>query len=244
MSIKIIEVKSAAEVFSSLNKLSKNSTIYLDVDETLIIPISSSFQNPTKLNPIDLIKQRKAEYNNYRQILSAWRMQRQVQLIDAAWPQVIAQLQQNHQIYGLTKMDIGQFGFIKSIEQWRIQELKSLGINFIDNPSVATFKPEIAVSYHLGVFFTGEYKKSDVLKAYSPLMKPNLVVLVDDKMENITDLADYCQQLGIEFLGLHFKGLNQQQLAGYNQQLADFQQEYLVQHLKWLEDDAARKLLQ
>ena len=51
-------------------------------------------------------------------------------LIDDSWPEVMTSLKKGYQVFGLTKMNTGEFGNIKSMEEWRFNELQSLNISF------------------------------------------------------------------------------------------------------------------
>src|ERR1700729_1207457 len=88
---KIIESRSAREVFNLLKDIPSNSTIFLDVDDTIIAPISSSFRiDPNK----DLVAGIKISHDcpNRDNILSAWRLERKIMLVDKDWARVIDEL--------------------------------------------------------------------------------------------------------------------------------------------------------
>lgn len=101
---------------------------------------------------IENIRRDKGKYKQYEQIVSNWRLQRKVMLLDNNWSNILKQLQDQYQVYGLTKMDIGKFGKIESMEEWRYQELKSLGISFSINDNLPKNEQKGSIFYK-GIFF-------------------------------------------------------------------------------------------
>jgi hypothetical protein len=121
----ILEAKTAHEVLTQLEAIDNAITIFIDVDDTLITPRSKTFRAAPYNKLIDEIKANKHLYNNYETIVSNWRLQRQSMLLDEAWPEVLQKLKQKFPVFALTKMDVGSFGNIPSMEQWRYNELSS-----------------------------------------------------------------------------------------------------------------------
>ena len=56
-------------------------------------------------------------------LISKWRLSREVILTDPDWPDFLRNIDRP---YGLTKMDVGHFGEIPSMENWRNNELKRI----------------------------------------------------------------------------------------------------------------------
>jgi len=76
---------SAAKVYDLIIKNAPANTlisIFLDVDDTIIIPKSKTFRAAPYNQMIDRIKDNKSNYDNYEEIVSNWRLQRKVMLID------------------------------------------------------------------------------------------------------------------------------------------------------------------
>src|SRR5579872_3560010 len=117
-----IEAKTATEVMDCLSNIPQNAIIFMDIDDTIITPVSKTFRKPPYNHLIDEIKKNKDEYQNYEEIVSNWRLQRKAMVIDKDWPQLLSNLKEKFMVYGLTKMDTGKFGNIESMEKWRHQE--------------------------------------------------------------------------------------------------------------------------
>ena len=226
---------------NALSNLPENAIIFLDIDDTIITPVSKTFRKPPYNNLIDEIKKNQDKYPNYAEIVSNWRLQRQVRLTDESWPLLLAQLQEKFAVYGLTKIDIGTFGNIKSMEKWRYQELKSLGIEFSNRFNI----PEGVINgaaFYKSLLMTGVNSKSETICHYSRYLKTNTMVLLDDKQAFLEDVQEFCEKNAIQFVGILFKGLDKF-CDEPDPAIALFQKEHLIQYAEWLEDDTAMSLL-
>jgi hypothetical protein len=96
--------------------------------------------------------------------------------------------------------------------------------------------------FYKGLFMTGSFNKSDVLRAFLKTENPTEIVLIDDREEMLADAVGECQAEGIPFLGILFKGI--ERISGNpDPKVAEFQQDYLLKHAEWLEDEDAHKQL-
>lgn len=247
--------QTASQILELLLHLPKNSFIFVDVDDTLIAPVSKAFRLPPALQIIDQIKEKKDHYPHYEKIVSQWRLQRQVQLLDKQWPHILESLKKNHYVFGLTKMDTGTFGVIESIERWRAGELAQFGIKFLcdfpfdplkSSEQIIELEPERfhGPTFHQGIFFTGEASKADVLTLLNTnnQFSKSHIVLIDDRQEQLKAIEALCDRWGIPFIGILFEGARH--LEGQaDPHLVAFQQKYLLENLIWLEDDKAETYL-
>nr|WP_231555828.1 hypothetical protein [Rickettsia hoogstraalii] len=128
---------SAAKIYDLIIKNAPDDVSFIDVDDTIIALKSKTFKKPPYNKMIDRIKENKSNYDNYEEIVSNWRLQRKVILIDEEWAEVINKLKAKFPVYALTQMNTGEFGNILSTQDWRYKELKSLGIEFSDNEELA-----------------------------------------------------------------------------------------------------------
>jgi len=235
---------SALEIFELIKTIPAEASIFLDVDDTIITPKSVTFRSPPFNQMLDRIKANKSNYDNFEEMVSNWRLQRKVMLIDEKWVNVINKLKENHPVYALTQMNTGEFGNIPSVQEWRYNELKNLGIEFSGNEKLAiynTAKKDDAVFYK-GIFITGNHSKSGTLAKFVEGLQASFIVFVDDRKKHIEDVQDYCQKNNIGFLGILFDGLKN--LSGEpDPKLAEFQELHLIENAEWLEDEAAYKLM-
>ncbi|MCC8377715.1 MAG: hypothetical protein LN567_04970 [Rickettsia endosymbiont of Graphium doson] len=80
---------SALEILELIKNIPAEALIFLDVDDTIITPKSVTFRKPPYNQMLDRIKANKSNYDNFKEIVSNWRLQRKVILIDEEWGQVL-----------------------------------------------------------------------------------------------------------------------------------------------------------
>ncbi len=261
---KIVALSTAGAVLETLcslvpqnSALASHTILFVDIDDTLITPQSKAFRIGAGHNLIDQIKQDKDSHKHFDMILSQWRLTRRIMLLDPEWPAVLEALQAQFQVYGLTKVDTGAFGLIASMEEWRYQELKSLGLIFSAHPQMEQSAINHRVQtqnsrsqnqpiFYQGIFMTGALSKGQVLDRYQRFLKAQQVILIDDRIEYLHEVEAFCKKNAIAFMGILFEGVRA--LKEREQQPADplvvaFQKKYLLEHQQWLEDEAAIALM-
>lgn len=240
-SIPFQEATSAVEISNILSNLGEGSIILVDIDDTIITPSSVLFRRAPFNKLIDDLKKNKEKYPRYEEILSNWRLQRKAILTDQEWPRILRKLKEKHRVYGLTKMDIGQFGHIKSMESWRYDELKSLNIVFT-LPSEVSLQSVDGSCFYKGILMTGKHSKSQTIQNYYNHLKTHTLVMIDDRKEHLEDIKIFCEHHSIHFIGILFKGMEKFK-DNVDPAAASLQKQYLLHNAQWLEDDEAAKLL-
>lgn len=240
----IIHVTSRQILEIQLANLPLNSIVLFDIDDTLITPVSSFFRIEPYRSLIDEIKKNPHQYPDYEEIISNWRLQRKVMLVDPKWPETIQLLKSKHQVYGFTKMDTGKFGNITSVETWRYQELKNLGVEFSQKKSIEEFQIgpgsfKNSPMFYKGIFFTGSASKAEMFALYQNVLNNSFIVLIDDREEHLLDLGAFCREVSIPFRGFLFKASWLTPTFKTNSPMAEFQKTYLLEHKKWIEDEDA-----
>ncbi len=243
----ILKAHTAEEVHRLIKKSTADTIILFDIDDTIITPVSNHFRSEPHKRLIDNIKKNKHLYGNYETIVSNWRLQRKVMLIDKQWPNIINKLKETHRVYGLTKMDTGKFGNIASMENWRYHELKGLNIEFSHNELINNHSKSIQAIkngpvFINGIFITGSISKHETLDKFRDFLNTKQIVFIDDREEHIADVQKYCEKHHIGFIGILYKGLDKLP-ATLNPKVMELQKEYLLKHEQWLEDDEAEKLV-
>ncbi|WP_419234726.1 DUF2608 domain-containing protein [Rickettsia endosymbiont of Nabis limbatus] len=206
--LKFPTASSALEILELLKTTPAEASIFLDVDDTIITPQSVTFRKPPYNQMIDRIKANKNNYDNFEEIISNWRLQRKVMLIDEEWVQVLNTLKNDYSVYAITQINTGQSGNIDSVEDWRYKELKSSGIEFSGNEKLTnsgSTKKDDAVFYK-GIFITGNHSKSGTLAKFSKDLQANFIVFVDDRKDHLKDVKEYCEKNKIGFLGICLMG--------------------------------------
>jgi hypothetical protein len=210
------------------------SVLFLDVDDTLITPLSKLFHHPTTRFLIDQLKEEKPE--GWELILHQWRIQRKIRLVHPCWPQIVRNLKERHPVYGLTQMSCDSVVQDFSVAQWRYEELKNLGLEFSSRSALKHPK----FTFHEGIFFT-EHAKSSVLEGI--YRAGNSFCLVDDRLSHLHDMQTFCKERDIPFRGFHFNGVHFLK-EPQNPLVAAVQKEYLLRHHRWLEDEEAEAFVE
>jgi hypothetical protein len=233
--------KTSNELFHYLAGTPKDSIIFVDIDDTIITPVSKTFRKAPYNKLIDDIKKDQSKYKNYEEIVSNWRLQRKAMLIDSDWLNTLLELKKQYRVYGLTKMDTGKFGNINSMEEWRYNELQSLGITFFDDNTIPQGFINNAAFYK-GLFITGSNSKSQTLLHYLKYLNTDTFVMIDDRAEHLEDIKQFCDKSSIKFIGILFDGLEKfKDIPKHD--VALLQKSYLIEHAKWLEDEEAEKII-
>lgn len=229
--------------------------VLFDVDDTLITPKAKIFRKGKHSYPhlMDDLKKLREKNPQYNEVIAHWRQSRQVELVELAWPTFLAELQKKATVYALTQMDTGAYSSIPSMEHWRHKELQGLGITFTEilggeRQGTLLAGPKGEASFFHGIAMTGPFKKGQVVKALLEKGAGSFkrVVLVDDRASHLRDVGDVCEELGLEFLGVHYLGVEQLDKIGGQEadpEVVALQKVTLLEEKRWLEDDEVKQLL-
>jgi len=212
----MIIIRSASDLHPILNE-KQNTLLLLDVDDTIITTVKRFSHNLDKLK--DLRNNGIIGKDLCEDLISSWRLERKVVLTDEGWREFFIKTKK---VYGLTKMDVGRFGIIESVETWRYNELKSLGVNFTYSSPIDSLDHKMPLKLEIddstffkGIFFTGNASKGSIVKKILNNGKYDSVVFVDDKPEQLHDVTTACKDFGIEITPIQFKLQNKYELGPY-----------------------------
>jgi hypothetical protein len=173
----------------------------------------------------------------------------QVFLVDKKILRLLEKLKQrNIKVIALTAMPTGRFGLVSNAEQWRVQQLASLGIYLnwsfpeIDSVVLEGFQgKKTPPVFKRGVLASAKYPKGEVLCAFLKKMqwKPSKVLFIDDMMEYIDSVECEIDKENIEHISFHYTAATDRS-CHLDERLADFQFDYLMQQGDWLSDEEAK----
>lgn len=205
--INISKVTELELVIAKSSQSSKTLTL-IDIDDTIITPIFNFSNNIEQLKFIYKTTTDLTLKDEIVLLISQWRLERQVMLTDSEWPIFL----KKYITYGLTKMDVGQYGEILSIEHWRDDELKNLNISFTYHYPIDQKlynEPFIINNSHAtffnGIFFTGMDTKGQVVEHILNSTQYNHIIFVDDKIEQLNDVTTKCLQKHIAITPIKFQ---------------------------------------
>jgi hypothetical protein len=245
----VIETSNFDLVAGHCESCSTNAFVMLDVDDTIITPHSAIFRKKSKHKSfITKIKWGKSECKDPADAVSNWRLQRKIMLVDERWPSLIQMTRKRGvQVFAFTQLDTGKYGRLDRVEKWRYDELKSFGVTFSEKflgsselellPSINDFRSGAAIFY-MGLFITGGYNKMQMLPKILSKAKPSEIIFVDDLEENVAGLQTVCQEYGVPYTGILFRGADRIDGEAIDA-VAEIQKAHLVQQGVWLEDDEA-----
>ena len=231
-------IKALDEIISELQP---GDWFIVDIDDTLIAPQAMMFRPQSPHHKfIDDLKKTKPQ--NIAEILSTWRFNRRVVLVEAKWPEIIKQLKaKGVTVLGLTQMNSGSFGHIASMEKWRAAELAKLDLTFspfaTDDVEIIIENDEPATLYQ-GILFTGSHPKDETLKAFiNKYPRPNRVVFIDDRLHQVELLAKFCKAANISYHGYHYLGASK--LPYETSKDCGAIQTKMIANCQWAEDEDA-----
>ena len=219
----ISEVNDMKEVFAQFNGADSKTLAIFDVDMVLVQPSDPAFQmaNMKRFSAISKRMMKEVPADKQMLFLSLMSVSSDPVLIDDRTPQFLQQIiQRGIPAIALTANLTGQFGKISKMEQWRIDGLRQLGIDFSQTApcqiplifdDLTSYRGNYS-SYLKGILFVNGTTVSKGEAFLSFLEKtgfyPSRVVFIDDREDNLKSLEAAIQKLDkpIEYHGLHYIG--------------------------------------
>lgn len=207
----MINIRTTREIRENLVNITGKVLYLFDIDNT-IITTKSNFGE--KIDKLKSIKDKYIDKNHIDALISSWRLTREVILTDSEWPSF---LQTIDSPYALTKMDVGRFSKIDSMENWRNNELDSLNIQFkseypIDG-KIYSQPRAIGVenaTFFNGIFYVGNASKGGVVSEILTYKEYDQVVFIDDRIDQLEDVGRTCRSFNVKYLPMQFVIENKQ----------------------------------
>lgn len=246
----------------------KDTLVLFDIDDTLIMPTDQIYIKDATHEARPFIKsiykdfeQRygKQGYDELRSLILATCKYRTVTPDTLALLHELAQ--KGYRTLGITLTGTGKYGIIQSMETWRVDTLKTVGINFHPSfPDVAAgqldqfittkerydTKQVCSPSAVNGVLFGCYAPKGEVLDGYLQVTNnmPKKIIFVDDKLYNIKSVEEFCKRNNIEFVGFEYTAIfDEAKKVTMDLRLAKLQFAILEHTRVWLGDAEATKVL-
>ncbi len=253
----IIDVTNLTLIEHELNKTDRNSLVLFDVDYTLLLPKDAILRPCGRTLKAKLVKEILENpvlvpVGKYTDgfLRSQAILQAKSELVDPSVLVLLQRLKRNGvPTIALTLVEAGRLGAIASMADWRLREMKELGLVFdwsFPEVGYTEFAKEpgrsTAPAYKGGILFSARHSKGPIFKAFleKAKWKPNKVVFIDDNRPFLQSVEAAAADLGIPFIGFHYTGADLLPCE-VDEQLAEFQFRYLASHGEWLGDEAAHK---
>ncbi|MBN9377231.1 MAG: hypothetical protein BGO14_09060 [Chlamydiales bacterium 38-26] len=219
----MIQVNDMKEVMEYFNTANSKTLAIFDVDMVLVQPSDPAFQmaNMKRFGAVLKCIMKEVPVEKQMMFLSLMTISTEPVLIDECTPQFLNSLwQRGVPTIALTANLTGTFGPIKNMENWRIQNLKVLGIDFSQAApfqksfifnDLASYRDNYS-TYIDGVLFVNgtSVSKGDAFLSFLKKTNflPEKIIFIDDREDNLKSLEAAIQTLDhpIEYQGLHFLG--------------------------------------
>jgi hypothetical protein len=236
----VIETSSIDHAFTYLEK----DTLYVfDLDNTLIESVQHLGSDQWVAHELNQrTSQGQSLDDALCHVIPYWievQNRTEMRLVDPAIPNLLMKMQKkNVAMIGLTKRP-------PELSDRTLQQMKPLNIDF---SKTAHHKEELIFSelsgtqFKQGIIFVSQgVDKGPCLLAYLKTLKkiPKRIVVIDDKMSNVKNIADAIEPLGIPFIGIRY-GAADEKVKAYNPEIAELQREHFQ---KILSDEEALHLL-
>lgn len=252
---RIIKTDNFEIIHQALLKADKNTLVIFDVDDVILEQRDQIIRTPYKAHTIAFETQLATRYSHeqLKNLRSVVLLAQEPQLVDSKILDSFAFLQaQQIPTVALTLCATGQQGKIASIEDWRIEKLKYLGIDFTTlNKFNDRLLPEIIskqgiVTVKGGIIFTALAEKGIVLDAVLKQEKfiPKKIIFIDDKLKNLQSVQTAALRKDIHFLGFEYTAVKSRKYAPFDLKRNKLQIELLEKDNVWLSDKEALALLQ
>ncbi len=222
LSATIIESKTIQDVEKYR---SEGTLIIYDLDNTLIEPVQLLGSDQWfyyRLN--QLIEKLSDKEKALRKALSEWiaaQTVSKIKIVEEGTAEMIASQQaEGVKLMGLTTRD-------GLMAHCTLLQLEDLGIDLAKGTFQKEnlyFDSEKTNFFTGGVLFTSGSHKGRALRKFLALVgyEPKRVLFINDKYQNLKEVADVCYEEGIEFLGLRY-GYLDQKIAQFNADIAEIQ---------------------
>lgn len=254
-SAEIIEAHNLDQAVEYFDRLNTNSLLLWDVDLTLILPTDRIMHPNSSFERKEL---KKTYFTDISEDEHEWLISQMFNsctygLVDEKLPNFIASMQnKNIPSIALTAISTGPFGAISSMEEWRFDQLKELGIDFSnafpDHPRVDWYdESENFVRspvFFQGILCTDGIPKGFVLEAFLSYLEwtPDFVLFIDDKYSFLKSVEEILDEMGIPFVGIHYHAAESLKTT-VDWEIAHHQYQVLLDKGVWLNDEIAQEQL-
>lgn len=263
----ITKTDNLSPIQAAIEAADENTLVVFDIDDVFIRPqdqILHLAHTSLRDKLIEQIKN-KVSFEDFMMLSSIVYLAYKTVLVDPKILDTLALLKErNIKHIALTAAWTGKMGRISSIEQWRVETLKNLGIDF--SGSFPDFKEIIFTDLNSldpgrfpmfkdGILLTCKVKKGKVLARFlqeyysrallrtGPAPQFTRIIFIDDLRKNLESVAHYCQDANIEFQGFEYTASKKQAEFPLNEKRAKMQFDILQQEQRWASDSEVDSLL-
>jgi hypothetical protein len=249
MTYSIIQTINYIQEISNVIKNADNDTLILfDIDEVVLMDQDSyRLTHPIRKKIIVETKARISREEKLK-FFSAIFKNRKIRYVDDNIVDIFKFLKANKlNIMALTKLYTGKFGLIDDFVEWRIKELASCNINFLE---LSPFKHELLANHMNhdhggiptlkdGIIFTADLEKGPVLEYFLTKLNyfPKKIIFIDDLISNIKSVEETCSKFNIEYHAFEFLGAKNIPEIELNEIIERKRFQIVEEESIWIEND-------
>ncbi len=226
--MEIIATDKMSDVFNQIQKITdKDTLVVFDVDRVLITKDEASLRDEINFAKSFLWKYPLKIFWSAK-LFERLIVETKSKLVDTNTLEIIKYLNENNiktiAITHAPHSDLKYNDDYKTFAEWRYNDLKNLGIEFNSNEDLtlkngARFFNGILFAHNnswgFGLFkgdligrLFGKLNKGDCLKEFLKTqdLNPSKIIFVDDLLQNILAVEQYCESKGIDLHAFHYTG--------------------------------------
>lgn len=256
--LKTLHVTNLNAAMSIIGTLRDDALVMLAVEDVLIYPQDQILQTINKPEMYKLSMHLQNFYPTQKadEMLSVQLKSRKVRVTDPLLHKILATLRsRNIKTIAISNGWSGPYGNKASLEDWQVNELASVGIDFSwsfpNFPSIVlgdyiTADPSKFPSFRNGVLCTCHMAQGEVFDAFLKKLKwrPGQVFFITSLNRHADAVSYFCQKSNIAFTGMVYKGVSEYTSRDpLNLDRANLQFKTLGTDKVWISDAEANKLL-
>lgn len=242
----IITTNSHEIILENLQTIHKNTIVVFDCDDTLIRFKDAVLQSKNDKFIQKRLLTSKTKDESFLRKKGTVLLNAERTLVHHKLPEIVKNIQNNAKTLVITAAKEQNCGVIRSVIDWRIDDLKKFGFYFGESwPNLHKKELKKGIWFDQGIVFSNGIPKSKAFQMFLEYSEftPQKVVFIDDKRENVEDMKTFCQKKGFEFLGVHYIEAFKNE-SRFSEEIATFQLNYLQKHDIWLGDQEANDLIE
>lgn len=264
----IQEIDSLMKAQDELSNADTATLIIFDMDDTLLVPSEKicylDYRETNDFDPADrdFVTQMR---QNLKKLFDAQNSPTyQIKLFSSVWGKMhfspveptsvftIRQLQaRGAKVVALTAINTGKFGAIENMQEWRLDNLREVGLDFGDSFTTKEISFEHLTPhndnppvYYHGILCSAGSTKGKVLAAFldSVDFKPSKILFFDDVYKHCISVADEMKKSGIAVQCYHYRAAYKEKIK-FNQAVVQHQFDHWVKHEEFLTEEEALSII-
>ena len=252
-------IDSLTQVQKKLQMIDAQTLVVLDMDDTLISPSENMFhltwRNPNDFDTSDIafIKQLRTKFakiateknasDYFNKFVSAVFAKTAFSPVESSTVSIVKDMQKRGiKVIALTASNTGEFGAIENMQQWRVDNLKEVGLDFSnsfagkeiifkDLPAQFGFHPV----FYKGILCAARNPKGLVLRDFIDRIdwKPSKVIFFDDSYQHCKSVGAEMKKVGIPVQCYWYTASTKNKIK-LNQKIIKNQFEHWIKHEEFL----------